>query len=163
PSRGLAEEAALYQAPLDSNAFAAPAARAPVAAEEAFRQFPLGAAVGQLHETYVVAQTETGIVIVDQHAAHERLVYERMKQAIASTGVARQILLLPEIVELDEDAVGRLAARGAELAELGLVLEGFGPGAVVVRETPAMLGEIDVKGLVRDLADELAELGNALS
>jgi DNA mismatch repair protein MutL len=161
--RGLAEDAALYQAPLASDAFVAPGARPAAAAAEEATQFPLGAAVAQLHETYVVAQTEDGIVIVDQHAAHERLVYERMKAAIASTGVARQILLLPEVVELDEGGVARITARIDELTELGLVLEPFGAGAVVVRETPALLGEINVQGLVRDLADELAELGNALS
>jgi DNA mismatch repair protein MutL len=163
PSRGLAEDAALYQAPLSSEAFIQPGARSPEAAAEEATQFPLGAAVAQLHETYVVAQTEDGIVIVDQHAAHERLVYERMKAAIASTGVARQILLLPEVVELDEGGVARLTARAEQLTELGLVIEAFGQGAVVVRETPALLGEMDVQGLVRDLADELAELGNALS
>ena len=164
--RGLAEEAAQYQAPLtppDSGGLAAPGARAPQAIATEAAGFPLGAAVAQLHETYVVAQTQDGIVIVDQHAAHERLVYERMKEALGSTGVARQILLLPEVVELDEAAVARLAARAGELAELGLVLEPFGGGAVVVREVPALLGELDVQGLVRDLADELAELGNALS
>ena len=163
PPRGLAEDAALYQAPLSSDAFVAPGARPAEAAVEEATQFPLGAAVAQVHETYVVAQTEDGIVIVDQHAAHERLVYERMKAAIASTGVARQILLLPEVVELDEGGVARLTARAEQLAELGLVIEPFGQGAVVVRETPALLGEMDVQGLVRDLADELAELGNALS
>jgi len=163
PSRGLAEDAALYQAPLSSEAFVQPGARAAQAAAEEATQFPLGAAVAQVHETYVVAQTEDGIVIVDQHAAHERLVYERMKAAIASTGVARQILLLPEVVELDEGGVARLTARAEQLAELGLVIEPFGQGAVVVRETPALLGEMDVQGLVRDLADELTELGNALS
>jgi DNA mismatch repair protein MutL len=163
PSRGLAEDSALYQAPLSSDAFVAPGARPAGVAAEDTTQFPLGAAVAQVHETYVVAQTEDGIVIVDQHAAHERLVYERMKAAIASTGVARQILLLPEVVELDEGGVARLTARAEQLAELGLVIEPFGQGAVVVRETPALLGEIDVQGLVRDLADELAELGNALS
>jgi DNA mismatch repair protein MutL len=163
PSRGLAEDAALYQAPLSSDAFVAPGARPSGAAVEEATQFPLGAAVAQVHETYVVAQTEGGIVIVDQHAAHERLVYERMKASIASTGVARQILLLPEVVELDEGGVARLTARAEQLAELGLVIEPFGQGAVVVRETPALLGEMDVQGLVRDLADELADLGNALS
>jgi DNA mismatch repair protein MutL len=163
PSPGLAEDAALYQAPLASDAFVQPGARPANAAAEEATRFPLGAAVAQLHETYVVAQTEDGIVIVDQHAAHERLVYERMKAAIASTGVARQILLLPEVVELDEGGVARLTARAEQLAELGLVVEPFGQGAVVVRETPALLGEMDVQGLVRDLADELAELGNALS
>src|SRR6185437_9068266 len=160
---GLAEAAAEYHAPLglDLPAAARPVA-APVAAAPADAP-PLGAACAQLHETYIVAQTAQGIVIVDQHAAHERLVYERMKAALAANGVTRQILLLPEVVELDEAAVGRLAARAAELAELGLLLEAFGPGAVVVREVPALLGEIDVQGLVRDLADELAELGDALA
>src|SRR6185437_3634421 len=162
-SPGLAEAAAEYHAPLglDLPAAARPVA-APVAAAPADAP-PLGAACAQLHETYIVAQTAQGIVIVDQHAAHERLVYERMKAALAANGVTRQILLLPEVVELDEAAVGRLAARAAELAELGLLLEAFGPGAVVVREVPALLGEIDVQGLVRDLADELAELGDALA
>jgi DNA mismatch repair protein MutL len=116
----------------------------------------------QLHETYVVAQTEDGIVIVDQHAAHERLVYERMKAALAASGVPRQILLLPEVVELDEGAATRLVARAAEFAELGLVLEAFGAGAVVVREVPALVSGLDVKGMVQDLADEIAELGDAL-
>ena len=155
---GLAEAAAAYefQAPL------APTARSAPAAEVSAAQFPLGAAVAQLHETYVVAQTADGIVIVDQHAAHERLVYERMKAALAASGVPRQILLLPEVVELDEGAAGRLLARAAELAELGLVLEAFGTGAVVVREVPALVQGLDVKGLVQDLADEIAELGAAL-
>jgi DNA mismatch repair protein MutL len=124
---------------------------------------PLGAARAQLHETYVVAQTADGIVIVDQHAAHERLVYERMKKALANGGVTRQPLLIPEVVDLDPAEVTRVVSRAVELAELGLVLEEFGPDAVVVRETPAMLGKLDVKALVRDLADEIAETGNALS
>ncbi|HWA70145.1 MAG TPA: DNA mismatch repair endonuclease MutL [Rhizomicrobium sp.] len=124
---------------------------------------PLGVARAQLHETYVVAQTEDGIVIVDQHAAHERLVYERMKKALAAGGVARQPLLIPEVVDLDPAEVTRVVARAVELAELGLVVEEFGPDAVVVREIPAMLGKLDVKGLVRDLADEIAETGNALT
>jgi len=111
----------------------------------------------------VIAQTADGLVIVDQHAAHERLVYERMKQALASQGIARQALLIPEVVELDQAAAGRLLARAEELAELGLVIEPFGPGTVVVREQPALLGQSDIQGLVRDLADELAELGEALS
>jgi len=169
PSRALAEAAAEYQAPLDRDdlaGFDRPEARAtdlssPV--EEAPQRFPLGAARAQLHETYIVAETEDGLVIVDQHAAHERLVYERMKEAMAATGVARQLLLIPEVVELEEPAVARLAARAGELAELGLVLEAFGTGAVLVRETPALLVEMDVQGLVRDLADELAELGDAFS
>ncbi len=155
---GLAEQAASYQAPLPQ---AAPSARA-VSAPDA-QAYPLGAACAQLHETYIVAQTADGIVIVDQHAAHERLVYERMKREIAANGVRRQILLLPEVVELDQAAAARLAARAKELAELGLVIEKFGAGAVVVREVPALLGEIDIQGLIRDLADELAELGDVLS
>ncbi len=125
--------------------------------------YQLGVARAQLHETYVVAQTEDGIVIVDQHAAHERLVYERMKKALANGGVTRQPLLIPEVVELDPSEVTRVTARAGELAELGLVIEAFGPDAVMVREVPAMLGKLDVKGLVRDLADEIAETGNALS
>lgn len=124
---------------------------------------PLGVARGQLHETYIVAQTDDGLVIVDQHAAHERLTYERMKGQLAEKGVARQGLLIPEVVELGRDAVHRLVDREAELAELGLVLEGFGEEAVVVREAPALLGNADIKGLVRDLADELAEFDAALT
>jgi DNA mismatch repair protein MutL len=130
---------------------------------DAMPDTPLGVARAQLHETYVVAQTADGIVIVDQHAAHERLVYERMKKALADGGVARQPLLIPEVVDMDPSEVTRVVERAAELAELGLVVEGFGPDAVVVREVPAMLGKLDVKGLVRDLADEIAESGNALS
>jgi DNA mismatch repair protein MutL len=116
-----------------------------------------------LHGTYILAETATGIVLVDQHAAHERLVHERIKEALAANGVARQALLLPEIVELDEAAAARLAGRADELAEFGLVVDPFGPGAVVVREIPAMLPGLDVAALVRDLADELAEWGAALS
>jgi len=169
--RGLAEAAADFQAPLDRDGgagFARPEARAERAvadatAEETATRYPLGAARAQLHETYIIAETDSGLVIVDQHAAHERLVYERMKEALAENGVQRQLLLIPEVVELEEPAVARLTERAGELSELGLVLEPFGPGAVAVRETPAMLGQIDVQGLVRDLADELAELGGAFS
>jgi len=154
--QGLAEETVALYAPPQA------AAETPPIAEE-LAQYPLGAALAQLHGTYVVAQTETGIVIVDQHAAHERLVYERMKAALERDGVKRQVLLLPEVVELDAADVDRLVQRAAELAELGLILEGFGPGAVILREVPALLGEADLKGLIRDLADELADLGQALS
>ena len=165
--RGFAEAAAEFQAPLGHVAaeLDRPAARSAdqAAPAEDLARYPLGAARAQVHETYIVAQTETGIVIVDQHAAHERLVYERMKEAMAATGVARQLLLIPEVVELEEAGAARLVARAPELAELGLVLEPFGSGAVVVREVPALLGEIDIQGLVRDLADELAELGGAFS
>jgi len=123
--------------------------------------FPLGAARAQLHETYIVAQTEDGIVIVDQHAAHERLVYERMKAHLANGGVPRQALLIPEVVELDPTEADQLLARAGELAELGLVIEGFGGGAVLVRETPALLGQVDAKGMLKDLVDDIAELGEA--
>ena len=123
---------------------------------------PLGAARAQLHETYIVAQTRDGLIIVDQHAAHERIVYEKLKAALEKTGVARQLLLIPEIVELDEADVERLAARAEELARFGLVLEAFGPGAVAVRETPGLLGEIDGAGLVRDLAEHMNEWDEAL-
>ncbi|HWA61457.1 MAG TPA: DNA mismatch repair endonuclease MutL [Caulobacteraceae bacterium] len=125
--------------------------------------FPLGAARAQVHETYILAQTRDGVVIVDQHAAHERLVYERMKAEIEAGGVARQVLLLPEVVELDPAEADRVTARAEEFAALGLVLEPFGPGAVLVRETPSLLGETDVAGLVRDIADDLAENGAALA
>ena len=123
---------------------------------------PLGAARAQLHETYIVAQTRDGLVIVDQHAAHERIVYERMKVAITKSGIARQILLVPEIVELDEGDAARLSERAEELAHFGLIIESFGPGAVAVRETPSMLGNADVRGLVTDLAAHMAEWEDSL-
>ncbi|MBM3608664.1 MAG: DNA mismatch repair endonuclease MutL [Alphaproteobacteria bacterium] len=118
---------------------------------------PLGAARAQLHDTYIVAQTRDGIVIVDQHAAHERLVYERLKKQRDQSGVARQLLLIPVIVELDSADVARLLEHAAALASLGLVVEGFGPGAVAVSEVPALLKDGDMAQLVRDLADRLAE------
>jgi len=125
--------------------------------------FPLGAARAQLHETYIVAQTRDGVVIVDQHAAHERLVYEAMKAGMAGGAAAGQALLTPQVVELDPADAERLADSAAQLADLGLVLEPFGPGAVLVRETPAALGGADVAALVRDIADDLAETGAALA
>ncbi len=171
PARGFAETADAFNAPLDRaeegvlNGLSAPSARAeqPVATMPAADPdtHPLGVARGQLHETYVIAQTGDGIVIVDQHAAHERLVYERMKDHLAAGKVPRQILLIPEVVDLDEDAADRLAARADECADLGLVLELFGKGAVAVREVPALLGDCDVQGLVKDLADDLTEWGES--
>lgn len=157
---------AAFQAQAPVNDIAMPTGRfdAPVEPETLAAQpeFPLGVARGQVHETYIIAQTGDGLVIVDQHAAHERLVYERMKRQLADTGVARQGLLLPEVVELEESAADMLSDRSVDLAELGLVLERFGQGAVVVRETPALLGNCDIKGLVQDLADELAAFDQAL-
>jgi DNA mismatch repair protein MutL len=159
--RGLAEAAAQFMAPLDTLS-----ARVETPIEGATgngAHYPLGVARAQLHETYIVAQTGEGVVIVDQHAAHERLLHERLKNQLEADGVKRQALLLPEVVDVGEDGARRLAGRAAELAEMGLVLEPFGLGAVVVRETPAVLGEVDIQGLVRDLADELAEMGDHLS
>ena len=133
------------------------------AAADLSPDLPLGAARAQLHGTYILAETATGIVLVDQHAAHERLVYERMKEALAREGIARQILLLPEIVELDPAVAARVAARAEDLELFGLVLEPFGPGAVIIREVPALVPGLDVKSLIRDLADELEEWGDALA
>jgi DNA mismatch repair protein MutL len=124
---------------------------------------PLGVARGQVAKTYIVAEAEDGLVLVDQHAAHERLVLERMRASLAGGRVAAQALLLPEVVELDEPACDRLEARAAELAEFGLDLERFGPRAMLVRSTPALLGQADSTGLVTDLADELAAFDEALS
>ncbi|MGP1284023.1 MAG: DNA mismatch repair endonuclease MutL [Parasphingopyxis sp.] len=124
---------------------------------------PLGIARGQVAETYIVAEAEDGLVIVDQHAAHERLVLERMNRAMAEGGVASQGLLVPEVVELDESACDALEERIGELTELGLELERFGPKAMLVRATPAMLGAGDVKGLITDLADEIAAYDQHLS
>ncbi len=125
--------------------------------------FPLGVARGQVAKTYIVAETEDGLILVDQHAAHERLVLERMRAAMAEGRVAAQSLLIPAVVELDEPACDRLEARAAELAEFGLDLERFGPRAVLVRATPALLGSGDPAALVNDLADELAAYDEALS
>ena len=158
---GLAEA---MQAPF--SAFDAPSAdtrahAAPLAPDLLDR--PLGAARAQLHETYIVAQTRTSVVIVDQHAAHERLVYEHMKAMLSNGGVARQGLLIPAIIEVGDDEAHALAEREAELAELGLVLEPFGHGAVAVREVPALLGDTDVAGLVRDLAAEILSEGQGFA
>jgi DNA mismatch repair protein MutL len=119
--------------------------------------YPLGAARAQVHDTFIIAETQDSLVIVDQHAAHERLVYERLKKAFANGGLSRQLLLIPEVVELDAEAADRLTAAASDLERLGLVVEAFGPAAIVVREVPALLGQGDIQGLVRDLADELAE------
>ena len=138
---------------------ALPAARSTVALAELpiASAGRLGAAVAQVHGTFIVAQTADSMVIIDQHAAHERIVYEKMKYNLATHGVKRQILLIPEVVELDSADAQRLLTRADQWADLGLVIEGFGQGSVLVREIPALLGSADVKALLRDLADELAE------
>jgi DNA mismatch repair protein MutL len=153
---GFAEEAQAGLAVLDRpSADARAAATAPP--DETRLARPLGAARAQLHENYIVAQTADGLVILDQHAAHERIVYERLKAGLAGRRVARQILLIPEVVDLPADDVQRLLARASELADVGLAVEGFGPGAVAVTETPALLGAVDAAALVRDIADDFAE------
>ena len=137
---------------------ALPAAPAPFAVDH-----PLGVARGQIANTYIVAETDDALILVDQHAAHERLTLERMKRALAGGGIAGQALLMPQLVELDEIAAGRIVDRAGELAELGLEVEGFGAAAVLVRATPALLGGIDAAGLIRDLADDLAAWGAAVT
>ena len=168
PSRwALQERASLFQSPQPTSTLPprlpSPTPEVARSSEADFQQYPLGASCGQIHGTYILAQTHDGLVIVDQHAAHERLVLERMKRALADKNVPRQLLLLPEVVELDEASVNRLGERATELQELGLGLEVFGSGAVLVREVPALLGECDVKGLINDLAEELAEFDTALA
>jgi DNA mismatch repair protein MutL len=174
PSRGFAEGAAAFHAPLDR---AVPASHLHTDDHgHAGNDIPhghaldhhhhdaapaMGVARGQVHNTYIVAQTSDGMMLVDQHAAHERIVYERMKRAVAEGGIARQPLLVPEVVELDEAGVERLLARRDDLAAFGLVIDDFGGSAVLVRETPALLGEMDVKSLLRDIADELGESDTA--
>lgn len=122
---------------------------------------PLGAARGQVHENYIFAQTEDGVVIVDQHAAHERLVYEKLKRQMADKGVPAQGLLIPEVVDLSPDDAARLLARADDLERMGLRIEPFGNGAIAVRETPAILGEVNAEALIRDILDELADLGDS--
>jgi len=151
---GVAEEQRLFDH--------APAGRAE-SATEAVPSYPLGVARGQVAATYIVAEAEDGLVIVDQHAAHERLVLERMRAASDGGAVARQVLLIPEVVELDEPDCDRLEGAAADLAELGLEIERFGPGAILARAYPAALGKTDVAGLLADLAAEIAELGGPLS
>ncbi|GEO85092.1 MULTISPECIES: DNA mismatch repair endonuclease MutL [Alphaproteobacteria] len=124
--------------------------------------YPLGAARAQVHANYIVSQTKDGLVIVDQHAAHERLVFEQMRKALTGRRLPSQGLLIPEIVDLPEEDCDRLMVHAASLEQMGLAIERFGPGALAVRETPAMLGEMDVPGLIRELADEVAEWDTAL-
>ncbi len=166
----LAEAAQAFQAPHAPSAASSAGDFQPAArviehdpAADGYIAYPLGAARGQVHNTYIVAETQDGLVIVDQHAAHERLVYERMKVALAAGGIRRQILLIPEVVEVSESQASRLLARAEEFAALGLVIDAFGPGAVLVREVPALLGDSGISQLVRDLADQLEDFGEGLA
>ena len=164
PSQPSLSRAFAFQAPMAPPGFAeAPAARAdtPPPEPEATHR-PLGAARTQVHENYIIAQTETGMVIVDQHAAHERLVYERLKRQMAETGIAAQALLIPEIVELSPTDATRILDHADQLARLGLAIEPFGGSAVAVRETPAILGTVNAAHLIRDILDELADQGDSL-
>ncbi|MGB1546904.1 MAG: DNA mismatch repair endonuclease MutL [Alphaproteobacteria bacterium] len=161
---GLQERAPAYHPRLPGTG--TPSARAEMEtgpADEAAMAHPLGAARAQLHETYVVAQTEDGIVFVDQHAAHERIVLERMLEGLNAKGVERQILLIPEVVEMTEAKAARVLERTDELSELGLIIESFGPGAIAVREVPAILGAVNPQGLIQDLADDLEEFDEGVN
>jgi len=171
PSRALSEQAQDFYRPLGGapGMDAAPGARMEhvdadgVVTDGPVADYPLGVARAQVHKTYVVAQTGDGIVIVDQHAAHERLTQEKIKTAMAQGGVHRQMLLIPEVVEMEESACDRVLARAEEFAALGLIIEPFGTGAIAVQEVPALLGETNVQGLIRDLADDLAEMDTAVA
>jgi DNA mismatch repair protein MutL len=143
---------------------AAPSARAEAHSEsvaepvaEPLESHPLGAARTQVHENYIIAQTTDGMVIVDQHAAHERLVFEDMRKALATRSIPSQALLIPEIADLPEEDCDRLMEHAASLQTLGLHYERFGPGAIMIRETPSMLGKVDAIALIRELADEIGE------
>jgi DNA mismatch repair protein MutL len=163
PSQSSLSQAFAYQAPERLGGFAeAPTARVEPAYELA-DDLPLGAARAQVHENYIIAQTATGMVIVDQHAAHERLVYERLKRQMAETGIKAQALLIPEIVDLSPSDAQRLLAVEADLAALGLTIEPFGGSAIAVRETPAILGNVSAKALLEDVLDELSDLGQSQS
>lgn len=151
-----------WQMPLDGvQALSANAAASAEPPAPHLLEHPLGAARAQLHETYIVAETANSVIIIDQHAAHERLVYEKLKNALANGDVEGQMLLIPEVVELDADAARLLESHAAELQKLALVLEAFGEGAILVREVPALLAKADIKALIRDLAEELEMLGTA--
>ena len=140
-----------------------PSARVEPPADDTSADLPLGAARAQVHENYIIAQTATGIVIVDGHAAHERLVYEKLKSQMATNGVAAQALLIPEIVELSDHETAALLDIADDLARLGLTIEPFGGNAIAVRETPAILGEINAAAMLRDISDELADQGDSAS
>jgi len=164
PSRGALAASYAAQAPAFEGGFGEASARfeTPIEAD-APTDLPLGAARAQVHENYIIAQTADGMVIVDQHAAHERLVYEKLKAQMAENGVAAQALLIPEIVELSEGDAARLLEMADDLARLGLKLEPFGAGAIAVREMPAILGAINAKQMILDILDELADLGDSMT
>lgn len=163
-SGGFSEAQATYHAPLnDIDRISVRAEAANSGEDETLEAQPLGAARALLHENYIIAQTKDGLVIVDQHAAHERLVYETMKENYAARGVERQALLIPEVVTLDPQNVATLADRADEIAEFGLALEAFGDDAIIVREVPAILGDFNIQALVKDLADDLEDIGATIS
>ncbi|WP_391480981.1 DNA mismatch repair endonuclease MutL [Nereida sp. NH-UV-3] len=166
PSQGGLSASYAAQAPMFEDGqtpFDAPSARieANAPTDTPLPDHPLGAARAHLHENYIVAQTRDGIVLVDAHAAHERLVYERLKKQMAENGIARQALLIPDIVELSDGDAALIIGQTDTLARFGVVVEPFGAGAIAVRETPALLGQCDVSGLIRDVLDELHDLGSS--
>ncbi|RPE64886.1 DNA mismatch repair protein MutL [Pacificibacter maritimus] len=167
PSNDSVQSSYQWQAPnhTEVRGFAemsSPSARVEEGAENPVAEaLPLGAARAQVHENYIIAQTQSGIVIVDQHAAHERLVYEKLKKLMAENGVASQALLIPEVIELGANDAQVLLDLADDLAGLGLVIEAFGGGAIAVRETPAILGRVDAKAMIMDVLDELADLGDS--
>ncbi|WP_027235701.1 DNA mismatch repair endonuclease MutL [Leisingera caerulea] len=165
PSQGFAELAGAYSGRVTEVAEAPVAPGQPLDTPEAAapgaERLPLGAARGQVHENYIIAQTADGMVIVDQHAAHERLVYEKLKRQMAENGVAAQALLIPEIVELSDNECACLLGVADELAKFGLGIEAFGGNAVAVRETPAILGEVNAEAMIKDILDELSDQGES--
>ncbi|TGD67446.1 DNA mismatch repair endonuclease MutL [Tabrizicola sp. WMC-M-20] len=161
PSQATFARAFTFQAPAPEGFAEAPTARLDAPGDTGESSHPLGAARAQVHENYIIAQTDTGIVIVDQHAAHERLVYERLKRQMADTGITAQALLIPEIVELSPTEAARILDVAPTLAEIGLTVEPFGGSAIAVRETPAILGTVNAAALIRDVLDELADTGHS--
>jgi DNA mismatch repair protein MutL len=163
PSGAMTPARAPVQSSIPGFADALQAAYAAPPPSEPTGDFPLGAAKAQVHATYIIAQTSDGLVIVDQHAAHERLVYEKLKRQRAENGIARQLLLVPEVIEMDADRAETLVSAAAQLSELGLGIEGFGPGAIILREVPAAIAGGNIRQLVMDIADHVAEWGGPLA
>ena len=163
PSQGVLRSSYQVQAPRFGETAGVFSRVEPLVEEPPAEQFPLGAARGQVHENYIIAQTADGMVIVDQHAAHERLVYEKLKEQMAENGVAAQALLIPEIVELSDNDCARLMEIATDLERLGLGIERFGGGAIAVRETPAILGEVNAKAMLLDILDELTDQDESIA